>query len=130
MAKRIKVELDTWGGVGDFLSGREVGAMVRGEADRIAGIAGRGFEADTWIDFAPRRSGRGNVNPPRVVGGVTATSIEARARNARDQVLLRALRGGTLPPELDMVTYTRKDGTTRKATRAQAEAWMRQRKGG
>lgn len=129
MAKKVKVKLDTWGGMGAFLTGPEVEAMVGGEAARVARVAGKGFEADTWIDFMPRRSARGNVNPPRIVGGVTATSIEARVRNARDNTLIRALGGQGPDPMKEMVTYTRKDGTTRKATRAQAENWMRQRKG-
>lgn len=122
---RVKVKLDSKGGMAAFLRGSEVANMVRGEADRVARIAGPGFEADTWVSPTPGRRA-----PARVIAGVAATTIQARVRNARDHVLLRALMGGSLPPELDLVTYTRKDGTTRKATRAQADNWMRQRRGG
>ena len=129
MAKRVKVKLSRTG-MGEFLSGGEVRSLVGVQAAMVAGRAGQGFDHDTWISPVAGMSARGNVNPPRVVGGVTATTTEARIRNARDQVLLRALYGGALPPEAEMVTYTRKDGTTRKATRAQAENWMKQRRGG
>lgn len=125
MAKPVKVKLDTRGGMAALLRGPEVAGMVRGEADRVARIAGPGFEADTWLSPVP-----GSKAPARVIAGVAATTIQARVRNARDHTLLRALMGGSVPPELQMVTYTRKDGTTRKATKAQADNWMRQRKGG
>lgn len=55
-------------GIGAFLRGPEVRAMVRESGDRIAERAGRQFEADTWISPEPGRSGQ-----PRAVSGVKAT---------------------------------------------------------
>lgn len=88
MAKNVKVRLDRKG-VGAFMRGAEVRGMVRSSGDRVAGAAGRGFEADTWISSEPGRSGQ-----PRAVSGVKAETFGARVRNARDNVLLRARDAG------------------------------------
>lgn len=93
MAKKVSVKLDE-GGMGAFLSGREVAGMVRSSADRIASAAGRGFEADTWISPSRGTSKRGNSNPPRVIGGVTAVTWGAARRNSKDNTLLRARDAG------------------------------------
>lgn len=94
MAKKVTVKLDEEGGMAAFLRGREVAAMARSSADRIAASAGRGFEADTWISPTRGTSKRGNSNPPRVVSGVAAQDADARLRNSRDNVLLRARDAG------------------------------------
>lgn len=83
-----KVKLDS-AGIGKFMRGPEVRAMVRSSGDRIAAAAGPGFEADTWISSEPGRRGQ-----PRAVSGVTAETFDARRRNARDNVLLRARDAG------------------------------------
>ena len=93
MAKKAKVRLDE-NGMGQFLAGAEVRRMVRSSGDRIAAAAGQGIEADTWISPTRGTSKRGYSNPPRVVGGVSATTAAARVRNARDNVLLRARDAG------------------------------------
>jgi hypothetical protein len=54
-------------------------------------------------------------------------------RDWRDAILVRVLasmaisRGSPPESDTDMVTYTRRDGKTRQATRAQANAWMNSR---
>lgn len=83
-----KVKLDRVG-MGKFMRGPEMRAMVRASGDRIANAAGAGFEADTWISPEPGRSGQ-----PRAVSGVTATTWGAARRNARDNVLLRSRDAG------------------------------------
>lgn len=94
MAKRVKVRLDSEGGLAAFLRGPEVAGMVRASGERIAAAAGAGFEADTWISPTRGTSRRGHSNPPRVVSGVTTETYEARRRNARDNILLRARDAG------------------------------------
>lgn len=83
-----KVKLDRVG-MGQFMRGPEMRAMVRASGDRIANAAGAGFEADTWISPEPGRSGQ-----PRAVSGVAPETFTARQRNARDNVLLRARDAG------------------------------------
>lgn len=94
MAKKVSVKLDTEGGMAALLRGREVAGMVRSSADRIASAAGKGFEADTWISPSRGTSKRGNSNPPRAVGGVTAVTWGATRRNSKDNTLLRARDAG------------------------------------
>lgn len=94
MAKRVKVRLDSEGGLAAFLRGPEVAGMVRASGERIAAAAGAGFKADTWISPTRGTSRRGHSNPPRVVSGVTTETYEARRRNARDNILLRARDAG------------------------------------
>lgn len=87
MAK-AKVKLDR-NGMGKFLRGAEVQGMVRRSGDRIANAAGPGFEADTWIAPEP-----GRRTPARAVSGVMAETFDARRRQSRDNVLLRARDAG------------------------------------
>lgn len=86
---RVKVKLDSKGGMAAFLRGPEVAGMVRSSGDRIASAAGRGFEADTWISPTP-----GSKTPARVVSGVKAETWGARRRQSRDNVLQRARDAG------------------------------------
>ena len=94
MAKRVKVKLDSEGGMAAFLRGHEVARMVRSSGERVAAAAGDGFEADTWISPTRGVSKRGYSNPPRVVSGVTPETDSAARRNSRDNVLLRARDAG------------------------------------
>lgn len=94
MAKRVKVKLDSEGGVAAFLRGSEVAGMVRSSAERVAAAAGDGFVADTWISPTRGTSRKGYSNPPRVTGGVFAETYEAKRRSSRDNVLLRARDAG------------------------------------
>lgn len=94
MAKKVKVKLDSEGGMAAFLRGREVAGMVRSSGNRVAAAAGPGFEADTWVSPSRGTSRRGNSNPPRVISGVTAVDANARRKNARDNTLLRARDAG------------------------------------
>lgn len=75
--------------VGRMLRGPEVRKMVGGSASRIAAAAGDGFTSDLWVSAEPGKSGQ-----PRAVGGVTTDSFEARARQRRDNTLLRARDAG------------------------------------
>lgn len=93
MAKRAQVRLDEQK-MGAFLTSAPVRGMVGSAAQRVAAKAGTGFDADTWVSPVRGTSARGNSNPPRVVGGVSATTAAARVRNARDNVLLRARDAG------------------------------------
>ena len=93
MARKPSVRLDE-NGVGRFLAGPEVRGMVRSSGERIAAAAGPGFEADTWISPTRGVSKKGNSRPPRVVSGVVPETFTARARNARDNILLRARDAG------------------------------------
>ena len=93
MAKRVRVKLDE-AGMGRFLAGSAVAGMVRSSGERVAAAAGDGFEADTWVSATRGVSKRGNSNPPRVVSGVTPETFQARRRNSRDNVLLRARDAG------------------------------------
>ncbi len=94
MGKRVKMDFDSEGGLAAFLRGSEVAGMVRSSGNRIAAAAGRGFEADTWISPTRGTSKRGNSNPPRVVSGVAPETPDARRRQARDNVILRARDAG------------------------------------
>lgn len=89
MAKRARVKLDTEGGMTAFLRGPEVARMVRSSGDRVAARAGDGFEADTWVSPV-----RGRRLPARVISGVTPQTNKARARQSRDNVLLRSIDAG------------------------------------
>ena len=93
MAKRVRVKLDE-GGMGRFLAGSAVAGMVRSSGERVAAAAGDGFEADTWVSATRGVSKRGYSNPPRVVSGVFPQTYDARRRNARDNILLRARDAG------------------------------------
>lgn len=94
MAKKVKVELDSEGGMAAFLRGPEVAGMVRSSGNRIAAAAGPGFEADTWISPTRGTSRKGNSNPPRVVSGVFPETDAARQNQSRGNVLLRARGAG------------------------------------
>lgn len=94
-----------------LLKSSAVGGLMLKHARDIAGRAGRGFEASTWMGDS------------RVIGSVKADTIPAMIENARHNTLLRALGGGT-----GRVQYTRKDGTNRWASEAQVRAWTRGRK--
>ena len=94
MAKRVKMDFDSEGGVAAFLRGPEVSGMVRSSGERVAAAAGDGFEADTWVSATRGVSRRGNSNPPRVVSGVAPETFKARRRNSRDNILLRARDAG------------------------------------
>ena len=94
MAKRVKVKLDSEGGMAAFLRGPEVAGMVRSSGNRIAAAAGTGFEADTWVSPVRGKSKRGYSNPPRVVSGVFPETSAARRKQSRDNVLLRARDAG------------------------------------
>ena len=93
MAKRVRVKLDE-AGMGRFLAGSAVAGMVRSSGERVAAAAGEGFEADTWISPTRGTSRRGHSTPPRVVSGVFPQTYDARRRNARDNILLRARNAG------------------------------------
>ena len=94
MAKRVKMDFDSEGGVAAFLRGSEVAGMVRSSGNRIAAAAGRGFEADTWISPTRGTSKRGYSNPPRVVSGVFPETDAARRKQSSDNVLQRARDAG------------------------------------
>lgn len=63
--------------------------------------------------------GRGTLG--RAIGTVSTRNFDGQLDNARNHTLLRVMAGG------EMVIYTRKDGTKRLATKAQAENWSRKR---
>lgn len=65
-----------------FLKSAVVGGLVKREADQIAARAGDGFASSTW------------VGDTRVIASVETESVQAIRRNARDNTLIRALRGG------------------------------------
>lgn len=94
MGKRVKMDFDSEGGLAAFLRGSEVAGMVRSSGNRVAAAAGRGFEADTWISPSRGTSRRGNSNPPRVVSGVAPVTPDARIRQSRNNVILRARDAG------------------------------------
>ena len=52
---------------------------------------------------------------------MSTRNFDGQLDNARNHTLLRVMAGG------EMVIYTRKDGTKRLATKAQAENWSRKR---
>lgn len=88
MAKKVQVKLDRKG-MGAFMRGPEMRAMVRASGERIADAAGEGISADTWIASEPGRSGE-----PRAVSGVKADSWRGYQRQSRDNVILRARDAG------------------------------------
>ncbi len=75
----VKITLDH-AGVRDMLRGAE--GVIRQKAARIAAAAGPGFESEA---FAGHR---------RALGRVWAATAEARAAEARDMALTRALDAG------------------------------------
>lgn len=88
MAKKVSVKLDRKG-MGEFLRGAEMTQMVGSSGWMIAGMAGVGYEADTWVSPDPGRSGQ-----PRVVSGVRAATWKAAHDNARNNTLLRSRDAG------------------------------------
>ena len=86
--KNVRVKLDKKG-MGVFMRGPEMRAMVRRSGDRIADAAGEGIAADTWVSPEPGRSGE-----PRAVSGVKADSWKGYRRQSRDNVILRARDAG------------------------------------
>lgn len=65
-----------------FLKGPAVRAMIESTTGAVAGRAGDGF------------SGRVTQGRDRVRGAVSATTADARLRQARDHVIERAVGGG------------------------------------
>lgn len=114
MASIKKVQLNPRG-VREMLKSEQVQKRLDAEAESMAAAAGSGYEATTY----PWRT--------RARSSVITATPRAMANNSKHQTLARVLAGKSVAPSRDYVTYTRKDGTTRQATRKQAENWSRRR---
>lgn len=88
-------------------------ARVQEEIDRI--MTATGGEEAGYASSVFQGQGKGTLG--RVIGTVWTKDFRAILDNSRNQTLLRALAGDAL------VVYTRRDGSTRLATRAQADNW-------
>lgn len=115
-----------------------MGAEMLSMAQRIAGNAEAVGSGDYETDSATVTAGWQNE---RRRGAVVRESRH-EWRDWRDAILVRVLASMTIArarprrrpsetsrAESDMVTYTRRDGTQRQATQAQANAWMNSRTG-
>lgn len=116
------------GGLREIGSSAAMGAACLEVAQRLAGNAeavGHGtYEAERSTVTAGWRN-------ERRAGAVVRESRQDW-QDWRDAILVRVLHSMTLSrgsteSETDIVTYTRRDGTERQATRAQANAWMNSR---
>lgn len=115
-------------GVREIMLSSGVSREVQAVASQIAAVANSAGEA-TYDSRALEVRG-GWQNERRA--GASVYVVKPHWRDSRDEILVRvaqsmAIRSGPIDPGRKMVTYTRKDGTTRQATAAQAENWMRQR---
>lgn len=121
---------------------REIGsspamsAEMLSMAQRIAGNAEAVGAGDYETDRATVTVGWQNERR----AGAVVREARHEWRDWRDAILVRVLasmsirsgtprRGGSGRSDTEMVTYTRRDGTTRQATQAQANAWMNSRRG-
>ena len=82
MAKRVKIKMND-AAVIALLSGSEIESVLKSHADRIAGRAGSGYEAEL---------GAGGKTRSRAF--VHTATTAARRDNAKNATLLRALGGG------------------------------------
>lgn len=106
-----------------------MGAEMLSVAERIAGNAeavGHGkYEAERATVTAGWQNERRS--------GAVVRESRQEWRDWRDAILVRVLasmaisRGDRTESDTDMVNYTRRDGTQRQATRAQANAWTNSR---
>jgi hypothetical protein len=115
-------------GLRDIATSSAVGEATLAAAQRLAGNAqavGRGeYEA------APTTVTAGWANERRA--GAVVRESRKDWRDTRDAILLRvaesmAVARPTLDGGREMVTYTRRDGTQRQATKAQAANWSKGR---
>lgn len=114
---------------------REIGqssAMAQATLDVAQRMAGNANAVgDSTYEAASTTVTAGWANERRA--GATARESTPHWRDSRDAILVRVMasmsisRGGTAESDTDMVTYTRRDGSQREATRAQANAWMNSR---
>lgn len=110
-------------------SSSAVGAEMVAVAERVAGNAQA--VGDGEYEAKPSTVTAGWANERR--SGAVVRESNPHWRDSRDAILVRVLssmtisRGAAPESDTDMVTYTRRDGTQREATRAQANAWMNSR---
>ena len=114
---------------------REIGSSAAMSAEMVsmAQRIGGNAEAVGHGDYeaAPSTVTVGWANERRA--GAVVRESRKDWRDWREAILVRVLdamsirRGGPSRPETEMVTYTRRDGSQRQATRAQANAWMNSR---
>lgn len=99
-----------------------VGAQTLEAARKISGGANAVGDATYSYASTPVRAGWNN----ELRAGAVARVQEPHWRDSRDAVLLRVTAAMSIRTEhSDRVVYTRKDGTTRSATKAQAANWSK-----
>lgn len=79
MDKSIRFELNRKG-VGEMLKGSDMQQMLLGEAEKIAGRAGSGYETDTF------------VGKTRANASIWAATDEAKSDNFENNTLLKSVR--------------------------------------
>ena len=116
------------GGLREIGSSSAMGAACFEVAERLAGNAQAVGEGDYKAERSIVTAGWRNE---RRAGAVVRES-QHEWQDWRDAILVRVLASmaisrGVPESDTDIVTYTRRDGTERQATRAQANAWMNSR---
>lgn len=110
---------------------RRSGGVIAAVAGKAEEIAAKANEMGKGTYLASSRQGARAPQGRWRATVVTADWMSMR-NNMKYNTLLKAMGvsggGGASPAPSNMVTYTRRDGTTRQATRAQAENWGRRRR--
>ncbi len=110
-------------GFKEILRGPKAGAACLSVAQLVAGNAGAVGQSTYSASGATVAAGWGN----EARAGAVVREVSASALDARDSILLRVVHSMSTPATgaKDTVKYTRADGSTRTATRAQAANWGR-----